>query len=132
MESENAYIWFSMGIDHSNPYIHSTTVLCDYTHLQSCQGMMNARSETMTSLIGVGNIVSIMTCHPGQWDPASCKREKKLYTCSDTNTVRLNNPRRSKSLGTGLPSSAVATPWCCYGRLRRATVTYIYLFYHRC
>ena len=20
-----------MGIDHSNPYIHSTTVLCDYT-----------------------------------------------------------------------------------------------------
>ena len=22
-------IWFSMGIDHSNPYIHSTTVLRD-------------------------------------------------------------------------------------------------------
>ena len=22
-------LWFSMGIDHSNPYIHSTTVLCD-------------------------------------------------------------------------------------------------------
>ena len=21
--------WFSMGIDHSNPYIHSTTLLCD-------------------------------------------------------------------------------------------------------
>ena len=27
---QNPYIWFSMGIDHSNPYIHSTTVLCDY------------------------------------------------------------------------------------------------------
>ena len=26
---QNPYIWFSMGIDHSNPYIHSTTVLCD-------------------------------------------------------------------------------------------------------
>ena len=25
-----------------------------YIHYQSCQGMMNARSETMTSLIGVG------------------------------------------------------------------------------
>ena len=24
-----AYILFSVGIDHSNPYIHSTTVLCD-------------------------------------------------------------------------------------------------------
>ena len=32
IESENEeypYIWFSMGIDHSNPYIHSTTILCD-------------------------------------------------------------------------------------------------------
>ena len=27
--NNNSYIWFSMGIDHSNPYIHSTTVLCD-------------------------------------------------------------------------------------------------------
>ena len=26
---EKPYIWFSMGIDHSNPYIHSTTLLCD-------------------------------------------------------------------------------------------------------
>ena len=26
---QNPYIWFSMGIHHSNPYIHSTTVLCD-------------------------------------------------------------------------------------------------------
>ena len=26
---QNPYIWFSIGIDHSNPYIHSTTVLCD-------------------------------------------------------------------------------------------------------
>ena len=26
---QNPYIWFLMGIDHSNPYIHSTTVLCD-------------------------------------------------------------------------------------------------------
>ena len=25
-------ILFSMGIDHSNPYIHSTTVLCDIVH----------------------------------------------------------------------------------------------------
>ena len=23
------YIWFLMGIDYSNPYTHSTTVLCD-------------------------------------------------------------------------------------------------------
>ena len=32
------YIWFSMGIDHSNPYIHSTTVLCDtaYTYIHAC------------------------------------------------------------------------------------------------
>ena len=22
-------LWFSMGIDHTNPYIHSTTVQCD-------------------------------------------------------------------------------------------------------
>ena len=32
IESENEeypYICFSMGIDHSNPYIHSTTILCD-------------------------------------------------------------------------------------------------------
>ena len=29
MLDEKPYIWFSMGIDHSNPYIHSTTVLCD-------------------------------------------------------------------------------------------------------
>ena len=29
IEIEYPYIWFSMGIDHSNPYIHSTTVLCD-------------------------------------------------------------------------------------------------------
>ena len=32
IESENEeypYIWLSMGIDHSNPYIHSTTILCD-------------------------------------------------------------------------------------------------------
>ena len=32
IESENEeypYIWFTMGIDHSNPYIHNTTVLCD-------------------------------------------------------------------------------------------------------
>ena len=34
IESENEQnpyniIWFSMGIDHSNPYIHSTIVLCD-------------------------------------------------------------------------------------------------------
>ena len=31
-ESENdeyPYIWFSMGIDHSNPYINSTTIPCD-------------------------------------------------------------------------------------------------------
>ena len=28
---QNPYIWFSIGIDHSNPYIHSTTVLCDKT-----------------------------------------------------------------------------------------------------
>ena len=26
---EKPYIWFSMGIDLSNPYIHRTTVLCD-------------------------------------------------------------------------------------------------------
>ena len=26
---EKPYIWFSMGIDYSSPYIHSTTVLCD-------------------------------------------------------------------------------------------------------
>ena len=32
------YIWFSIGIDHSNPYIHSTTVLCDtaYTYIHAC------------------------------------------------------------------------------------------------
>ena len=31
IESENkqySYIWFTMGIDQSNPYIHSTIVLC--------------------------------------------------------------------------------------------------------
>ena len=29
---QNPYIWFSVEIDHSNPYIHSTTVLCDTPH----------------------------------------------------------------------------------------------------
>ena len=53
--------------------------------------MMNARSETMTSLIGVGNIVSITTCHR----PSLAANVKQLYTYSDT--VRSN-------LGTGLPS----------------------------
>ena len=36
IESENEeypYIWFSMGIDHSNPYIHSTTILCDMSNV---------------------------------------------------------------------------------------------------
>ena len=39
IESENEeypYIWFSMGIDHSNPYIHSTTVLCDNCNNDEC------------------------------------------------------------------------------------------------
>ena len=26
VKKQNPYIWFSMGIDHSNPYIHSTTI----------------------------------------------------------------------------------------------------------
>ena len=30
---KKSYIWFSMGIDHSNPYIHSTTILCDANRL---------------------------------------------------------------------------------------------------
>ena len=25
-----------MGIDHSNPYIHSTTLLCDYKYYVQC------------------------------------------------------------------------------------------------
>ena len=30
---EYPYMGFSMGIDHSNPYIHNTTVLCDWSQL---------------------------------------------------------------------------------------------------
>ena len=29
-KEQNPYLWFSMRQDHSNPYIHSTTVLCDF------------------------------------------------------------------------------------------------------
>ena len=31
VKMKNIIIWFSMGIEHSNPYVHSTTVLCDYS-----------------------------------------------------------------------------------------------------
>ena len=33
-------IWFSMGIDHSNPYIHNTTVLCDIVVVFMCCSRM--------------------------------------------------------------------------------------------
>ena len=37
------YIWFSMGTDHSNPYIHSTTVLCDYQVVLQCWSLASER-----------------------------------------------------------------------------------------
>ena len=45
IESENEecpYIWFSMGIDHSNPYIHSTTVLCDKKKMKNMGKNVNS------------------------------------------------------------------------------------------
>ena len=35
-----AYTWFSMGIDHSSPYIHSTTVLCDFSFASSTSALI--------------------------------------------------------------------------------------------
>ena len=48
---QNPYIWFSMGIDHSNPYIHSTTVLCDMCLRLKIPLPVDMRSEVIISRV---------------------------------------------------------------------------------
>ena len=42
-----------MGIDHSNPYIHSTTVLCDTELPKHCIRDIQLVQRTFTSIVGI-------------------------------------------------------------------------------
>ena len=48
-----------MGIDHSNPYIHSTTVLCDISNIQKQYNIEGIRKHP-NDLISVSSIVEEM------------------------------------------------------------------------
>ena len=58
IESENEQIpsiWFSMGIDHSNPFIHSTTLLCYicYLQLSKTRYRLNFKCSCITEIVNL-------------------------------------------------------------------------------
>ena len=58
-------MWFSMGIDHSNPYIHSTTVLCDTCVIRCC--FVQLQKATYTQHLKERALASLDIFAGGLW-----------------------------------------------------------------